>query len=352
MISLDDVRTALTGFLSENYWYLADETFGHRFECSFAEHVSEAPKHALALALERSKLFQPSQLTTLFPLVTVTVQRDFDSNSFFIVRPSGLDHRRLPDGVSQRRLKPDQFPPTKEWQGAIHAPSAWLGIRSPALLAAKKMRSAILGAFALVQHPKERYLFTGRKTFGGYCILNDGFTTSFGGAHTPPLGDNIIVTDADHPWLAILDKKLASNDNQDRRHLKALEYFYRAWPYQPAERFPVLFMALDALFEAGAGEGVTRSVMKGVAALLGNEYSDEQLRLLIELRGSVIHGGAPDVYDSRKYGRYWDTYAADPIRDLELITAACLRRAAFDDLLVEHPHTHAALIAKHMPGMN
>lgn len=351
MISLSDVRDSLTNFLSENYWYLVDETFGQTFDCSFAEHVSEGPKRELALALEQSKLFRPSQLLTLFPLITVTVERDFDSDTFFVVKPKGLDHRRLPETVSQRWLNPDQFPPMKDWRGIKQAPSAWLGVRSPALLAAKKMRSAILGAFALVQHPNERYLFTGRKTFGGYCILNEGFTTSLGSSHTPPIGDNIVLTDADHPWLAVLGRKLMSADKHDRMHLKALEYFYRAWPYGPAERFPVLFMALDALFEAGEGEGVTRTVMRGVTGLLGDEYAEERLRLLIELRGSVIHGGAPDVYDSRKYGRYWQDYGADPIRDLELIAAACLRKAVFDGSLVEHPHTHAALIAKHMADL-
>lgn len=351
LISLNDVRTALTDFLSENYWYLVDETFAQSFDCSFAEHVSEAPKQALALALEQSKLFRPSQLLTVFPLVTVTIDKDFDSDTFFVVRPSGLDHRRLPENVSQRWLNPDQFPPMKDWRGIKQEPSGWLGIRSPALLAAKKMKSAILGAFALVQHPNERYLFTGRKTFGGYCILNERFTTSLGSSHTPPIGDNIVLTAADHAWLATLGKKLLSNEKNDRKHLKALEYFYRAWPYGPAERFPVLFMALDALFDAGEGDGVTRTVMKGVTALLGDEYAEERLRLLIELRGSVIHGGAPDVYDSRKYGRYWQLYGADPIRDLELITAACLRKAVFSDLLVEHPHTHAELIAKHMADL-
>jgi hypothetical protein len=351
MISLSDVRTSLTNFLSENYWYLVDETFGQSFDCSFAEHVSEAPKQELALALEQSELFRPSQLSTLFPLATVTVERDFDSDTFFVTRPEGLDHRRLPKTVSQRWVKPDQFPPMKDWKGISQVPSAWLGVRSPALLAAKKMRSAILGAFALVLHPNERYLFTGRKTFGGYCILNEGLTTSLGDSHTPPIADDIVLTDADHPWLAILDKKLLSTDKHDRKHLKALEYFYRAWPYGHAERFPVLFMALEALFEAGERDGVTRTVMKGVTALLGDEYAEERLRLLIELRGSVIHGGAPDVYDSRKYGRYWQAYGADPIRDLEQITAACLRKAVFDDVLVEHPYSHADLIAKHMADL-
>lgn len=350
MISLNDVRDALTNFLSEHYWYLVDETFAQSFDCSFAEHVSEGPKQQLSIALEQSKLFRPKQLLTVFPLATVEVQQDFDSDAFFVVRPSSLDHRRIPPTVSQRWLNPNQFPPMNDWKGIAHSPSAWLGIRSPALLAAKKMRSAILGALALAQHPMERYLFTGRKMFGGYCILGESFTTSIGDAHTPPISDDIVLTKEDHAWLGRLNGKLLSNDRTDRKHLKALEYFYRAWPYDPAERFPVLFMALDALFEAGEGEseGVTRTVMAGVRGLLGEEFSEERLRLLIRLRGSVIHGGAPDVYDSRKYARYWNDYGEDPIRDLERITAACLRRAVFDDTLVEHPHTYADLIAKHM----
>ncbi len=38
------------------------------------------------------------------------------------------------------------------------------------------------------------------------------------------------------------------------------------------------------------------------------------LKLLLKLRASVIHGGAPDVYDSEKYHRYLETYPSRLLR--------------------------------------
>jgi hypothetical protein len=55
------------------------------------------------------------------------------------------------------------------------------------------------------------------------------------------------VEEQDHPWLSRVAAMLASNDNDDQRHCRALEYFYRAWPLDPRQRFPLLFMALDSI---------------------------------------------------------------------------------------------------------
>ena len=66
----------------------------------------------------------------------------------------------------------------------------------------------------------------------------------------------------------------------------------------------------------------------------------------MQLRNSVVHGGAPDVYDSRKYARYFDDYDADPIHDLELVVAGCLRLKIFGDNLKEHADPNAAIVAQ------
>jgi hypothetical protein len=77
---------------------------------------------------------------------------------------------------------------------------------------------------------------------------------------------------------------------------------------------------------------------------MGAAYDYQRLRLLLGLRASVIHGGAPDVYESTKYATYHERYVADPICDLELITAHCLQVVVFGGTLVARPHTHATLI--------
>lgn len=63
----------------------------------------------------------------------------------------------------------------------------------------------------------------------------------------------------------------------------------------------------------------------------------ERLRLLMSLRATVIHGGAPDVHDSGKYHQYYAAYGADPIVDVEKVAAECLRALIFEGLMVERP---------------
>jgi hypothetical protein len=50
--------------------------------------------------------------------------------------------------------------------------------------------------------------------------------------------------------------------------------------------------------------------------------------------------------NSRKYGRYFDAYEADPIYDLELVVIACLRQHIFEGALAEHPDPNAEMIAE------
>jgi hypothetical protein len=103
-------------------------------------------------------------------------------------------------------------------------------------------------------------------------------------------------------------------------------------------------MALDAVF--GDANHASQAVIDGVRTAIGHHVSDARLRLLMDLRASVIHGGAPDVYDSRKYARYYERYDADPIHDLELVVGQCLRASIFGVALQEHPDPHADLVAK------
>lgn len=164
-----------------------------------------------------------------------------------------------------------------------------------------------------------------------------------GDPHTPPMMNNIALTERDQPWLTILAKKLTSETKVIKRQLRALEHYYRAWPLSEPERFPIMCMTLGAVF--GDANHATQAVIDGVRATIGGHVEDARLRALMELRAAVIHGGAPDVYDSRKYARYYDAYGADPIRDLDLVVGQCLRHHVFGEAMIEHPDPNAAKIA-------
>ena len=343
-LPISAISGALRNFVIDHYGVLADETFLRRFAGSFASTISGGAKSAFANALAQSSVFQPRNEVTLFPIVPLIVRTEFNSEPFFLAAPTTTSLRPWLTQVSD--LVGETFPPLAEWSGSRNTPTAWLGVRSPDFLASNKIKAAILGALALTPQPRLRHLFTGRTMFGGRCTIADNGHATFnhGDPHTPPLSDNIIIDDQDLEWLNVLASKLASNETEAGRQIKALEYFYRAWPLDPAERFPILCMTLDAIFgEAGIA---TRSVINGVRVTLGAHVPEARLSLLMDLRNSVLHGGAPDVYDSRKYAKYYDQYGEDPIDDMQLVVGRCLRSKIFGTTLNEHADPNAEQIAQ------
>ncbi|MDB5583340.1 MAG: hypothetical protein JWR80_8516 [Bradyrhizobium sp.] len=335
----------LQNFVKENYWLIMNGILFEQFDGSYAERVPAEAKKKFAKALASSEIFRPHDDLTLFPIIPVRVESDFDSGPFFLIRPTSLTENRLPVGIDLNLLEPSSFPPLSNFGGPKESPGAWLGIRSPVFQASNKMKAAILGAMALTPSPNNRHMFSMRRVFGGRCtITSGGASTGSGEAHTPPMMHDIIIGERDAEWLGILAVKLTANERPVRRQLKALEYYYRAWSLDPSERFPILCMALDAIF--GHANHATQAVVDGVREVLGSHVREARVRLLMDLRASVIHGGAPDVYDSRKYGRYYDDYEADPIHDLELVVAKCLQIQIFGDAFKEHPDPNAAIIAQ------
>jgi hypothetical protein len=127
-------------------------------------------------------------------------------------------------------------------------------------------------------------MFSGRQMFGGRCTITDagGVTTSFGEPHTPAMMSDIVLGKQDTNWLSILATKLMSNERIIRREMRALEYFYRAWPLEPSERFPVLCMTLDAIF--GDANHATQAVIDAVRSVIGPHVQDARLRHLMDPR--------------------------------------------------------------------
>jgi hypothetical protein len=347
-MSVRDISTILRKFITENYGCIFNDVRFEAFDCSYAERVSPRTKETLAQLLGSSRIFNPANELTLYPLVPIKIEKEFDSEPFFLIRPTALNGQRLRQDDCGG-LVPEAFPPLANWQGRKERPASWLGVRAPSPLAANKMKAAILGAVALTPHPHYRHMFSGRDMFGGFCTIKaDQTETAYGDAHTPPMYVDITLGETDHAWLSLLAQRLAASDEDSRRQVRALEYFYRAWPLDERERFPCLFMALDAIF--GDPGRATEAVVAGAQHYGAANYDSQRLKLLMKLRGAVIHGGAPDVYDSDKYHRYYDRYGDDPIFDLELITAQCLRRHVFGGALVEHPDPYADVIRAYRQG--
>lgn len=345
LISVSHIWSLLNNFVIENYSCLAAETMFQHFECSYAEHLSEKTKQVFANTLQQSIFSLPKELT-LYPLVPIKVEANFCSDNFFLIRSNSLANDLIPENADQIS-QPEYFPPLNNWKGKKQKTESWLGVRSPTWQSSGKIKNAILGAIALTPHPSCRYQFSLRETFGGrHTIKNDGsWSLTFGPSHTPGMGTDIVIRKEDHSWLTLLAEKVLSSDPKTRKQMQALEYFYRAWPLEEAERFPWLFMSLDSIF--GDSSRATEAVVLAINNRTKNTYDLKRLKLLLSLRASVIHGGAPDVYDSEKYQKYYEIYGEDPISDIQLIAARCLQNAIFGDAFIEHPDPYAELKRKY-----
>ena len=339
-ISISELWSMATNFLTDNFWYIKAGMFVPETGRPYAAYVSVEDKLALAKALEKSVIFQPRAELTLYPLFSVRVANNFENSKFFLINSSDLSTHHFPDSLKTLSLAPEIFPPIVDWEGRKHITVSWLGIRSPLPLISKKIAAAILGAIALAPPPRHRYMFSERQVFGGrFTAGNSGYAVSGGmSPHTPPIMSDIILTKNDHNWLEILPDLLGSVEISSRRKLRALEYFYRAWFHDPRERFPVLCMSLDSL--VGVTHAHTSAAIQYVKETISSTIDDDRLRLLMRVRGAVVHGAAPDVYESENYEAYYEAYETDPIYDLELVVAKCLREDVFDGTLKCHFDKH------------
>jgi hypothetical protein len=334
LMAVQAIQNMLTSFISENFWYLANETVVAQPSDRFSACVSGPTKDLLAGILAASGIFRPVDEFTLYPLVPVRVERDFESRLFCFVRTTSVTPQWLGIHPANAILS-DKFPPF-DGRGRKEDVTSWLGVRAPTFQIAEKRKAAILGGLALTLPRYDRKTFSGRYIYGGRCTVSSrGVTESFGAPNVPALMDDTTVEEQDNAWLAILSTKLESTANIDVKHCRALEYFYRAWPLDPNGSFSHLFMGLDSIF--GDVSQATQAIIEAVTKHGGVAFPYERLRLLLGLRNSVIHGGAPDVHDSEKYHRYYETYGEDPIVDIELIAARCFRAVIFDDTLPERP---------------
>jgi hypothetical protein len=338
-LPISEVEGKLTDFVSDTYWAMAPHVWGQFFDGSYASRVPSTVRDQLARLLASCPLLSPTDFPTIYPLVPIIVKADFETQPFFLISAESLSPRLV--GM-ERGLAPTQFPPIASWEGRIERPASWLGIRSPAQSSANRMRNVVMGALALLPHPLERHMFSGRHMFGGSVSFRESVSFLFGRPCTPAMSENLMIEPSDAPWLELLALKLIDSSVPVRRQMRALEYFYRAWPLPEVERFPVLFMALDAVF--GDASHHTQAVVDSIGSSIGAGYDVKRLKLLMKLRAAVIHGGAPDVYDSTNYAKYFEDYGQDPVDDLERIAARCLQAVVFEGKQASRRHTYADLL--------
>ena len=345
-LSFSDVRSLITSFISDTFFLISSEVWGSQHTGSFRDALSDTAIESWGAALKQSFLFVEPRELTLFPLSVVECGREFVFKNFFLVPPDGLTPEVLCSTAKLDELAQNSFPPFARSEIPAKPVTSWLGVWAPNVETATRLRATILGAIALLPHSMERYSFSHRTLVAGRCtLIGSRYSVSIGDPHTPALAENVILGEGDEAWLRALSEMLTNPAKEHRRKMRALEYQYRAWTPGPARRFPSLIGAIDAVF--GDGGKATQAVVNAVRPIMGEAYDATRVRVLLSLRASVIHGGAPNVYESTSYRRYYENYHEDAVRDLEVIVARCLQSEVFNGAAQERPHTYADLIEAH-----
>ena len=347
-LPVSDITSMLQDFVVENYYILVEDTYLRISDGSYEKIVSSASKMKLSKALAESFVFKPIEKIIAFPLVPFRIKHDFHSDIFSLIKPESLTSLHIISRSVMHDLDPKNHPPIKAevWEGRAEKPNAWLAILAPAKRVSLKMRSAILGALSLTLSQYSRYMFSKRHMFGGFCTFDNNGTISysFGVPHTPGLMNDVILTKDDFGWLKIMPNLLKLQEKSDMRKINALEYFYRAWSLDKQERFPFHCMVLDALF--GQAQQATQTIIDKLKLTLGVNIDDQRLRCLMKIRGDIIHGRAPDAYDSTAYEKYFSEYECDPIDDLEAVTSKALSSVIFGDTLRIRIDPQSGLISR------
>lgn len=338
----DKIRSLLMDFVVEHYSLLAGEAYLGDFKHSYAEHVSIHTRNDFISALTASEIFRPTISLTLFPLDVLVVDKSFDSDKFFISSCEDISAGKVEFRFSICNIDPRSFPSIRDSMLNKTKPKSWLGVWSPSVDAANRIKNAVLGALALTLNYRNRYVFTGRKMSQGNYTLGKDISYMHSPSATPPIGDDIHLDCEDIDWLTLLASKLNDRSKTTRREIRALEYFYGAWFLDESDRYPALYISLDSVF--GDANQAKQSVTDAVRELIGTHIPEARIKALSSLRAAVLHGGAPQVFDSSEYAKYYHKYRDDPVRDLEILAAECLKRRIFGDQMKEKAYPNEEII--------
>lgn len=340
--SLGEIRRKISKFIKTNFAIIAREIWFDRSDESFFIQLSKPTFNILCLKLATSKIFEPESVVFHFPTNMVSVEGNIFFNNFYFKTPTNDGLENFYEHPILEHLDFSSYPFLKGSEYRKTPVTGWLSVRSPDEPSAKKTIKLLCAALSLTMRHWHRYLLSGASSVQGCGWITDRYHISSGGVPIiPPLMKPIPIK-SQQIWMNILDSLLSSKTKQDRRKKIALEYFYNAWTLKGPQRLPLLFMSIEAL--TGNPSNATQSFIEGVRNICRLDIEYDRLKLLVSLRGSVMHGGAPDVHESSKYPKYIRNYAADPIDDLEALAQECLKKSIFNDEIILQPDPDADII--------
>lgn len=324
-LPIEDAVTALTNFISANYYPIFSEIAFNDCIESINDQVSENAFRTILQLIAESDVFNDLSSCFIYPLSTVSVKEARNFKLFNISPLGSFPKYLLPKASASVDLDASRFPQFSEMSIIPQFPSSCLFIVASHVGIAEKAKSAILATISLAVPVRKRYMFSGRNLSNGIAEISSKIAYYGRGPHTPALMSDIDLDSDAVELLQRVDLLFEAEDLSSQKKLNALEYFFKAWFQSSETRFPLLFSTLDALF--GDPNQATQAVISGVTEARPKEYDEARLRLLLSLRGSNVHGGSPNVHESSKYSKYIENYGTSPIHELEDIVGMVLKQS-------------------------
>ena len=320
------------------YWFIKDVILRVPFKGSFYKQISEIELKTLStyFAIKCSVDFR--SYLSIYPLNTVDVENDYytKDGNLFLVKSLFPGIRSFLKDSDEIIETPNLYPPTlnRGFEFEKVEVASWLGIKTHPQ-DHDRLKKIILGAISLNLHNRRRKLFTMRTDVTSNVMTFDhGCSMSFTQL-TPPIHANIIISKKDGKWLKILDSKLSSQKSSDVQEMKALEWYYKSWfgADQLAE-YGNLFSTLSALFQDTDSKKLKRDILRELKIDNNSELERKRLDLLYKIRNKLsVHPDPIEAQDLDEYVEYQSNFG-DPIQDMRVITAMCLRNKIFGDTIV------------------
>ncbi len=322
------------------YWFIKDAVLSMPFKGSFYEQVSGMELKTLStyFAIKCSIVFRSS--LSIYPSSTIDVENDYytKGGKIFLVKslfPGIRSFLKDSDAIIEA---PNLYPPTFDRNSILQKVevASWLGIKAQPE-DHDRLKRIVLGAISLNLHNRWRKTFTARTDVISdvmrfdYGVCSQSFTQPL----TPPIHTNIIISEKDCKWLKILDSKLLSQKSSDVQEMKALEWYHKSWfETDQLTEYGHLFATLSALFQDDRSEKLKKNILQELKIDSNNELEIRRLNLLYKIRNKLVsHPDPVEAQDLNEYVEYQRKFG-DPIQNLRVITAMCLRSKIFGDTIV------------------
>jgi hypothetical protein len=329
-LPISKLKSQVTQFLIENFWYIRDGEFSRNPNLSYKLQIPCNAKLQLAKALLTSPLFKATQKIFLYPFNSIHTESNLRLQNFFIVNSSNLSLEDLNISSSySQQFNFNYYPSLIDNQINQKRISTWIGIYAPTEEISQRILYALLGVISLFEDSEKRYCFNGEPKDSGCSYFPDDYqyTCKETVDLLPSLYFKLKIGNELSIHLNNISNFMSSINNESERYILALTNFYKSWFEQEAGQYRTLCTCIESLIEDTRTKSSQK--FKNLCLQYSNKFDSNQLSHLLNIRGSIVHGKAPHLSDSSYYDSYLETYLSEPLTDLLNIVEIVLKSHIF-----------------------